>query len=64
MHRLPRAPGHDVGRYDRFSRDYDALSLSVRKRHRPFPRYREIEPNVAFWIDIYSKIYHPSGRDP
>ena len=21
----------------------------------PFPRYREIEPNVAFWIDIYSK---------
>ena len=54
MHRLPRALAMTLAGMIVLVGITMAYPLAYAS-DTPFPRYREIEPNVAFWIDIYSK---------
>ena len=54
MHRLPRALAVMLAGMIVCFGITISYSLSY-ANDTPFPRYREIEPNVAFWTDIYSK---------
>ena len=54
MHRLPRALAVMLAGMIVCFGITLSYSLSY-ANDTPFPRYREIEPNVAFWTDIYSK---------